>query len=104
MIWAYTGRQKELLAHTKEVIEGLEPEYQKVIDMTPEHVVLVPGLHFHMCLVDELPAGRVTLLGDAARRFLPPIYDALPSLKANMLFNTRCYATLPRRGRLSGHG
>lgn len=66
--WAYTGSQAELLAHTNEVIEGLKPEFRKVVDMTPEHMVLVPGLHFHVCLIDKLPAGRVTLLGDAARK------------------------------------
>ncbi|KAK3201165.1 hypothetical protein GRF29_213g1344068 [Pseudopithomyces chartarum] len=69
--WAYTGGQKELLAHTKSVIEALKPEFRKVVDMTPEHMVLVPGLHFHVCLIDELPAGRVTLLGDAAHA-MPP--------------------------------
>lgn len=67
--WAYTGKQADLLAHTKEVTEGLKPEFRKVVDMTPEHMVLVPGLHFHVCLIDELPAGRVTLLGDAARKY-----------------------------------
>lgn len=102
--WAYTGGQKELLAHTKSVIEALKPEFRKVVDMTPEHMVLVPGLHFHVCLIDELPAGRVTLLGDAARKFLRPIYNALPSLQSNTPFNNRCHATFPRRGRLPSHG
>lgn len=69
--WAFTSGQAELLAHAKGVIEGLKPEFRKVVDMTPEHMVMVPGLHFHVCLIDELPAGRVTLLGDAAHA-MPP--------------------------------
>lgn len=69
--WAYIGQQKELLAHTKEVIKDLKPEFRKVVEMTPEHLVLVPGLHFHVLLIEELPANRVTLLGDAAHA-MPP--------------------------------
>ncbi|KAH7357679.1 hypothetical protein B0T11DRAFT_298893 [Plectosphaerella cucumerina] len=44
----------------------LKPEFRKVVDRTPEYMVLVPGLYFYVCLIDELPAGRVTILGDAA--------------------------------------
>ncbi|KAF3005594.1 hypothetical protein E8E13_000521 [Curvularia kusanoi] len=69
--WACTGVQKELLTYTKGIIKELKPEFRKVVEMTPEHMVLVPGLHFHMCLIDELQAGRVTLLGDAAHA-MPP--------------------------------
>jgi hypothetical protein len=101
--WAYTSNQKELLAYTRGVIEGLKPEFRKVVEMTPEHMVLVPGLHFHVCLIDELPAGRVTLLGDAARESFRPIHNAVPSLVADKPFQNRCHATLPWRGRLSGH-
>ncbi|KAH7018073.1 uncharacterized protein B0I36DRAFT_435462 [Microdochium trichocladiopsis] len=69
--WAFNSSQKELLAHTNEVIRGLKPEFRKVVEMTPEHKLLVPGLHFHVLLIDELPVGRVTLLGDAAHA-MPP--------------------------------
>lgn len=54
------------------MFEGLKPEFRKVVEITPEHIVLVPGLHFHVCLIDELPAGCVTLLGDAARKSPDP--------------------------------
>jgi len=69
--WALNGKQKDLLAHTKEVIKKLKPEFRKVVEMTPEHLILVPGLRFHILLMEELPASRVTLLGDAAHA-MPP--------------------------------
>lgn len=76
--WAYTRGQAELLAHTKGVIKGLKPEFRRVVEATPEHMVMVPGMHFHVCLIDKLPAGRVTLLGDAARECLSLFHSPLP--------------------------
>lgn len=68
--WAYNSKQADMLAHTKEVIKGLKPECRKVVEMTQKDRILVPGLHFHVLLIDKLPASRVTLLGDAARTYL----------------------------------
>jgi len=97
--WALNGKQKDLLAHTKEVIKKLKPEFRKVVEMTPEHLILVPGLRFHILLMEELPASRVTLLGDAARTYFPLCFFCDEKLRNKLL---RRDAPVPRRRWVSG--
>lgn len=68
--WTRTSSGEELLAFSKRITAALPPKFRRTVyEATPEGMLTRPITIYTLILDDDaLPAGRITLLGDAARK------------------------------------
>ncbi|KAK3692993.1 putative monooxygenase [Podospora appendiculata] len=71
--WTAAATQEELLNWSKEMAKPLSEEFRRIVDLTPAEGMRVPPLILHDIELSsqDIPAGRVTLLGDAAHCMAP---------------------------------
>ncbi|KAK8129710.1 hypothetical protein PG999_002090 [Apiospora kogelbergensis] len=71
--WTRTSSGEDLLAFTKRITAALPPKFRRTIDETTPEGMLTRPITIYTLILDEdaLPAGRVTLLGDAAHAMTP---------------------------------
>ncbi|KAI1086378.1 putative monooxygenase [Rostrohypoxylon terebratum] len=88
--WLYSALQTEKLEHALKSTSPLDPKFTEIIRETPASGILEYPMILRDIEIDELPMGRVTLLGDAAHAMTPfrgeggvhAIRDALNLAKA----------------------
>ncbi|KAI0893022.1 putative monooxygenase [Annulohypoxylon nitens] len=88
--WLRSASQTEKLEHALKSTSPLDPKFTEIIRETPTSGILQHHMIFRDIEIDELPTGRITLLGDAAHAMSPfrgeggvhAIRDALNLAKA----------------------
>ncbi|KAI2466939.1 putative monooxygenase [Annulohypoxylon bovei var. microspora] len=66
-----SGSQAEKLEHALKLTSALEPKFTEVVRATPASGIWNHSLIFRDIEIEDLPAGRITLLGDAAHSMTP---------------------------------
>ena len=69
--WTRTSSGAELLAFCRRTTAALPPTFRRVVDETAPEGMLTRPITIYTLILDEAalpPAGRITLLGDAARK------------------------------------
>lgn len=69
--WLRSASQTEKLEHALKSTSPLDPKFTEVIRETPASGILQHHMIYRDIEIDELPAGRITLLGDAAHAMSP---------------------------------
>ncbi|KAK8039631.1 hypothetical protein PG993_008042 [Apiospora rasikravindrae] len=71
--WTRTASREELLAFVRRITAELPDKFRRVVDETKVEGMLSRQITIYTLILDEdsLPAGRVTLLGDAAHAMTP---------------------------------
>ncbi|KAK8086462.1 FAD-dependent monooxygenase cctM [Apiospora phragmitis] len=71
--WTHTAPKEELLAFARRITAALPPKFRRTVDETTVEGMLARQITIYTLILDEdaLPAGRVTLLGDAAHAMTP---------------------------------
>ncbi|MCJ1382841.1 hypothetical protein MMC17_005954 [Xylographa soralifera] len=63
--WTTHASKKELLDCAKKRVQTMHPNFQELIELTPEDGILQNAVRVRDWIPTDLPQGRVTLLGDA---------------------------------------
>lgn len=69
--WTQTATQEELLAEARRKTKNLPAKFRTLIDRAQVEGVRVPPLRLYTLVIDQMPTGRATLLGDAAHAMTP---------------------------------
>ncbi|KAI1139397.1 putative monooxygenase [Hypoxylon sp. FL0543] len=69
--WSRSASQAEKLEYAIQLTSALEPEFTEVIKTTPASGIRTQPLILRDAEIDSLPAGRITLLGDAVHPMTP---------------------------------
>ncbi|KAI0886985.1 putative monooxygenase [Annulohypoxylon maeteangense] len=69
--WLRSASQLEKLEHALKLTSPLDPRFTEIIRETPESGILKHSQVLRDIEIDELPTGRITLLGDAAHTMTP---------------------------------
>lgn len=69
--WTSSAGSAEQLQYVRNAIRNVAPELRAIVDKTSPEGIVHPPLVFRECDLRSLPAGRVTLLGDAAHSMVP---------------------------------
>ena len=64
--WAFKATRDELLDEARSLISNLPARFRTIVDKATPEGIRVPPIRMYTLLLDSLPEGRVTLLGDAA--------------------------------------
>ena len=91
--WAESASQQELHDYAMEKAKAYRPNLTEIVRATPVEGIIHPPLLIRDMLPQELPRGRVTLIGDAAHPMSPCKY--FPSSLKELIAN----ANSPRRRR-----
>lgn len=63
--WTMNASQEELLEYARRKTAGIHPRFLELINLTNAEGVLHPPIKLRDWVPDDIPRGRVTLLGDA---------------------------------------
>lgn len=90
--WTRTASKEDLQAFVRRITADLPQKFRRTIDETTVEGMLARQITIYTLILDEhaLPAGRVTLLGDAAREFF---FHPLPVCRSPLGRDT-CYTML----------
>lgn len=69
--WTLDAPAADLLAYARRATRALPAHFRLPVEATEAENIKRPAVQFHTLVLDALPAGRVTLLGDAAHA-MPP--------------------------------
>lgn len=69
--WTATATKEEMHAYTTEKTRHLHPRFREIMDMTPVEGMKAPPVVIRDMIVEDLPEGRVTVIGDAAHPMTP---------------------------------
>lgn len=69
--WLQTATQQEKYDYVSETVLKLEPKFREIFDMTPVEGIRKTPHVWRDLELDEVPAGRVVILGDAAHAMTP---------------------------------
>lgn len=70
--WAQTASKEELYQRALEITKDMPPLLKNIIEYTGVENILTPPLRFlEFAPPEQIPAGRVTLLGDSAHSMIP---------------------------------
>ncbi|KAH6658424.1 hypothetical protein BKA67DRAFT_644260 [Truncatella angustata] len=69
--WAREGTAEQLRDFAMKILKDAPPHFRRVVEMTPPEGISLPAIRFYTLEIDELPTGRITLLGDAAHCMTP---------------------------------
>lgn len=67
--WTYAASRQQLLAFARKQARDLPPRFRCVIDRASVGRMKSPPVRLNTLIMDSLPVGRCTLLGDAARKW-----------------------------------
>lgn len=94
--WTLRSERDVLLKHAQHVSRELPTHFRTVIEATPIERMRKPGWSFHTLVMDTLPVGRVTLLGDAARKWNQCLNEwGCRGLLTDCYRHYRCYDAFP---------
>ena len=69
--WTAAASKQELYAKALEVSKSFEPRFVEIIQLTNVDNILTPPLVLRDMILEHMPNGRITLLGDAAHPMTP---------------------------------
>ncbi|KAH8646291.1 hypothetical protein BX600DRAFT_555971 [Xylariales sp. PMI_506] len=69
--WVHTATKQQLYQGVVEITKLVPPQFRTMVEKTNVERIKFPPIKFSTVLIPELPAGRVTLLGDAAHGMTP---------------------------------
>lgn len=69
--WTARASKKEMLDFALKKTEGISPRFREIVQLTPESGIRSPPIVFRDLLIDSIPEGRITLIGDAAHPMAP---------------------------------
>ena len=69
--WTANSGKREMHDFALEKTHSLNPQYSEIVRLTSENDIRAPPIVFRDLLLNGVPEGRITLLGDAAHPMAP---------------------------------